>query len=145
MDVLRLPEHIRRIVLECELTGMQTIFERSGRPAAILTSFDEYVALKETIAISNDARLRARMKLAETDEEPVAMLERLRIPKSVSVPEEAKEALRMIDDDPIAGSPLFEPLRGMWVLRAGPSLRVIYRIFPEAKTILILAITTVTE
>ena len=66
-------------------------------------------------------------------------LERLRIPTSVKVPDEAREALRMIDDDPIAGAPLFEPLKGLWSRREG-ELRIVYRIVAEAMYILILAI-----
>jgi PHD/YefM family antitoxin component YafN of YafNO toxin-antitoxin module len=49
---------VRELVSECELTGRQTVFERNGRAAAILISFDEYLALRETIDISQDRDLR---------------------------------------------------------------------------------------
>ncbi|HUP44019.1 MAG TPA: type II toxin-antitoxin system Phd/YefM family antitoxin [Thermoanaerobaculia bacterium] len=58
---------MKELVSECELTGRQTIFERNGRPVAILVSFDEYLALRETIEIAADADLRAM--LDRTDEE----------------------------------------------------------------------------
>ena len=146
VDILDLPDVLRTTVHECELTGMQTVFERNGRAVAILTSYDEYVALQETIAIANDARLRALMKLADDQAQRGEFdlfenLERLRIPDSVKVPDEARDALRRIDDDPIAGAPLFEPLRGVWSWRVD-SLRIVYRIVAEARYILILAIVT---
>ena len=144
VDILDLPDQLRTTVHECELTGMQTIFERNGRAVAILTSYDEYLALQETIAIANDARLRALIKLADDQAQRGEIdlfenLERLRIPHSVKVPDDARDALRKIDDDPIAGAPLFEPLRGIWSWRVG-TLRIVYRIVAEAKYILILAI-----
>ena len=51
----------------------------------------------------------------------------------------ARAALVTIDDDPIAGAPLFEPLRGYWSYRAG-GLRIIYRIVAEARFVVILSI-----
>ena len=51
----------------------------------------------------------------------------------------ATEALRRIDDDPIAGVPLFEPLRGLWTFRAG-HLRVVYELVADAKYVAILSI-----
>ena len=144
VDILELPDELRTVVHECELTGRQTVFERNQRPVAILTSYDEYLALRETIAISNDARLRALIKLADDQAQRGEIdlfenLERLRIPDAVKVPDEARDALRKIDDDPIAGVPLFEPLKGIWSWRAG-ELRIVYRIVAEARYILILAI-----
>ncbi len=52
----------------------------------------------------------------------------------------ARDALERIDDDPIAGAPLFEPLRGIWSMHAGP-LRIVYRIVPEARLVVILSIS----
>ena len=149
VSILDLPEAVRKIVHECEVTGMQTVFERNGRAAAILASYDEYMALRETIAIANDARLRALMKKADDDAQRGALdlfenLERLRIPDSVKVPDEARDALRRIDDDPIAGAPLFEPLKGIWSVRVD-ALRIVYRIVAEARFVLILAIVRVEE
>ena len=49
------------------------------------------------------------------------------------------EALERLDDDPIAGVPLFEPVRGYWSLRVG-SHRIVYRIAPEARSVFVLTI-----
>lgn len=51
----------------------------------------------------------------------------------------ARAALERLDDDPIAGVPLFEPVRGYWSLHAG-ALRIIYRIAPEARSVFVLTI-----
>ena len=50
----------------------------------------------------------------------------------------------MIDEDPIAGAPLFDPYRGVWSYRAG-SLRILYRIMAEARFILVLSIMRTEE
>ena len=51
----------------------------------------------------------------------------------------ALRALEAIDEDPIAGAPLFEPLRGLWSYRA-EHLRIVYRIVAEARFVVILSI-----
>jgi len=51
----------------------------------------------------------------------------------------ATTALERIDEDPIAGAPLFEPLRGYWSYRVG-HLRIVYRIAPEARFVVVLSI-----
>jgi PHD/YefM family antitoxin component YafN of YafNO toxin-antitoxin module len=60
-------EELRAIVGECELTGRRTMFERSGRAVAVLLSYDEYVALRETIAIGADEALRTRIEAADEE------------------------------------------------------------------------------
>ncbi len=62
--------------------------------------------------------------------------------KSLSDAEQAsvRVALESIDDDPIIGAPLFEPLRGYWSYHAG-GLRIIYRIVSEARFVVILNIS----
>ena len=74
--------------------------------------------------------------------------ERLRFAESVKTDwsnlaahekEAATTALQHIDGDPIAGAPLFEPLRGLWSYRAG-HLRIVYRIMPEARVVVVLSI-----
>lgn len=65
IDVLDLPQDARELVRECEVSGGQTIFERNGRAVAILASYDEWLALRETIAITNDAELRAKIDAAD--------------------------------------------------------------------------------
>ncbi|HEV2719593.1 MAG TPA: type II toxin-antitoxin system RelE/ParE family toxin [Thermoanaerobaculia bacterium] len=51
----------------------------------------------------------------------------------------ALRVLETIDEDPIAGAPLFEPLRGLWSYRA-EHLRVVYRIVAEARFVVVLSI-----
>ena len=58
--------------------------------------------------------------------------------------EAATAALEKIDEDPIAGAPLFEPLRGLWSYRTG-HLRIVYRIMPEARFVVVLSIARAAE
>lgn len=51
----------------------------------------------------------------------------------------ALAALETIDEDPIAGAPLFEPLRGLWSYRV-EHLRIVYRIVAEARYVVIASI-----
>lgn len=57
---------------------------------------------------------------------------------------DVRKALVIIDDDPIIGAPLLEPLRGLWSFRSG-AIRIVYRIVAEARFILILTITRAEE
>ena len=79
--------------------------------------------------------------------------DRLRIAESVETQwkglapherEKIREALQHIDDDPIAGAPLFDPLRGYWSYRT-EHLRILYRIVSEARFVVILSITRVAD
>jgi mRNA-degrading endonuclease RelE of RelBE toxin-antitoxin system len=138
LDLLDLPETTRDLIRECAVQGTRTVFERNGNPVAVLVSHDEYMALRETIDIANDSLLFAR--LAEADEEEVEQrgrYERLRFAKSVAPIYDA--ALRRIELDPIAGAPLFEPLKGLWSYRTD-DLRVIYKIVAEARAVVVLHI-----
>ena len=56
--------------------------------------------------------------------------------------EAALAALQRIDDDPIAGAPLFEPLKGLWSYRTG-DLRIVYRVVAEGRYVAILSIAKV--
>ena len=139
LDVLDLSEDARDLIRECEAKGTRTVFERGGRPVAVLVSHDEYTALRETIEIANDSLLFAR--LAEADEEEVEQRGRyewLRFAKSAAPIYDA--ALRRIELDPICGAPLFEPLKGLWSYRT-EELRIIYKIVAEARMVVILSIT----
>jgi mRNA-degrading endonuclease RelE of RelBE toxin-antitoxin system/PHD/YefM family antitoxin component YafN of YafNO toxin-antitoxin module len=161
LDILEQPEDVRALVGECELTGKRTVFERQGRPVATLISYDEYMALRETIDINNDAELREtllreddpRQELFLTEDLFGARLENDRL--RISEPAErdwhnladheralTQAALAMLDEDPIAGAPLFEPLKGLWSHRT-EHLRIVYKIMPEARFVLILSITRV--
>lgn len=79
--------------------------------------------------------------------------DRLRIAESVqadwtSLSAEDRETIRgvlqKIDDDPIAGAPLFEPLKGLWSYRAD-DLRVVYRVVAEGRFVAILSIGKVSR
>ena len=161
IDLLDLPEDARDLVRDCEAKGERTIFERSERPVAVLVSWDEYLALRETIEIANDSLFFAR--LAEADQQIERgefitgtrfgngqRLERLRFAASFAndwrlLTEAQRTAaagsLRRIDDDPILGAPLFEPLKGLWSHRIG-EVRIVYRIVSEARFLAVLAIGT---
>lgn len=138
IDVLDLPEPSRDLIRECEARGERTVFERQGRPVAVLVSHDEYTALRETIDIANDSLLFA--KLAEADGEEVVQrgkYERLRFARSAAPIFDA--ALRRIELDPICGAPLFEPLKGLWSYRTD-DLRIVYKIVAEARMVVVLHI-----
>ena len=51
----------------------------------------------------------------------------------------AKAALERIDDDPIVGAPLFEPMKGLWSYRT-KDLRIVYRVVAEGRFVAILSI-----
>ena len=145
IDVLDLSDDARDLIRECEAKGEQTVFERYGRAVAMLVSYDEYLALRETIEIANDSLFFAT--LAERDSrEPEPTNRRLHFVceedfKTLSAEErdEAEKAFARIEDDPIAGAPLFEPLKGLWSYRAG-KLRIVYKIVAEARMVVILVI-----
>jgi mRNA-degrading endonuclease RelE of RelBE toxin-antitoxin system len=61
--------------------------------------------------------------------------------KSLSAEEQetVRNALERIDEDPISGVPLFDPFKGLWSYRAG-HLRILYRIMPEARFVVVLFI-----
>ncbi len=139
IDLLSVPEEVRDLIRESEVRGTHTVFERNGRAVAILVSHDEYLAMSETLAIANDSLLFA--KLAEADQEEVetrGVYERLRFAKSA--PRIFDASFRTIENDPIAGAPLFEPLKGLWSYRT-EELRIIYKIVADAKIVVILSIT----
>lgn len=160
LSILELEEPTRRLVGECELTGNRTIFERNERPVAMLVSYDEYLALRETIDVANDAAIRAELDASDAAVAKNALLlpeelnerrmpnDRVRLAEPVEAQWQALagheqatigEAFGVIDEDPIAGAPFFEPLRGMWSYRAG-HLRLVYRIVAEARFVVILFI-----
>jgi mRNA-degrading endonuclease RelE of RelBE toxin-antitoxin system len=51
-----------------------------------------------------------------------------------------RKALETIDEDPIIGAPLYDPLRGYWSFTAD-GVRIIYRIVADARFVVILSIT----
>ena len=148
IEVLDLPDDARELVRECEVKGERTLLQRDGRPVAMLVSYDEYLALRETIEIANDADLLAIVNAAG-EEEAVQHGERVWLAPSaneVQLADHEREllddALQKIDDDPIAGAPLFDPLKGLWVYRA-EHLRIVYRIVAEIGRVMVLSVTRV--
>jgi mRNA-degrading endonuclease RelE of RelBE toxin-antitoxin system/PHD/YefM family antitoxin component YafN of YafNO toxin-antitoxin module len=152
IDILDLPENARDLIRECEAQGERTQFERNGRPVAVLVSYDEYLALRETIEIANDSLLYA--KIAEADDETPAEFDR-RLPR-LRITRAGREGLAAISgvqrrlvlstlarisDNPIAGAPLFEPLKGLWSHRVG-EIRIVYKIVAEASVVVILVINS---
>jgi mRNA-degrading endonuclease RelE of RelBE toxin-antitoxin system len=141
IDLLDLPDDMRDAVRECAVQGTRTEFTRNGNTVAVLVSADEYLALRETIDIANDSLLFAQ--LAQADEETPEQrgrYERLRFAPSAAAIYDA--ALRRIELDPIIGAPLFEPLKGLWSYRSG-GLRIIYKIVPAARAVVVLSVTRV--
>jgi PHD/YefM family antitoxin component YafN of YafNO toxin-antitoxin module len=74
IDILDLAEDVRVLVGECEVTGKRTLFCRNGRPVAMLASYDEYLALRETVEIVKNGVLLARITAAEEQIKRGAML-----------------------------------------------------------------------
>ena len=62
--------------------------------------------------------------------------------KALTVEEKAavRRTLEVIDEDPIIGAPLFDPLRGYWSFLVD-GLRILYRIVADARFVVILSIT----
>ena len=67
IELLELSADVRQLVAECEVSGKRTRFERDGKPVAILVSYDEYLALRETIDIANNASLRQQIDASEDE------------------------------------------------------------------------------
>ncbi len=67
LELIELPPNVRQLVAECEVSGQRTLFERDGKPVAILVSYDEYLALRETIDIANNPELRRQIDAAEEE------------------------------------------------------------------------------
>jgi PHD/YefM family antitoxin component YafN of YafNO toxin-antitoxin module len=74
LELLDLTPDVRQLVGECEVSGKRTVFARDGRPVAILVSYDEYLALRETIDIGKNAELRRQIETAEEEVKRGAMM-----------------------------------------------------------------------
>ena len=74
LEIAELPPDARTLVAECELTGRRTLFQRGERPVSILISYDEYLALRETISISGDTTRMERIATAEAETRRGAVL-----------------------------------------------------------------------
>ena len=67
LELLELSPDARQLVAECEVSGKRTRFERDGKTVAILVSYDEYLPLRETIDIANNAELRKQIESGEQE------------------------------------------------------------------------------
>jgi PHD/YefM family antitoxin component YafN of YafNO toxin-antitoxin module len=67
IDILGLPPDVRELVGECELTGRRTEFLRNGRPVVALVSYDEWLAMRETLDIANDGALREQIERGDEE------------------------------------------------------------------------------
>ena len=74
VDLLDLAPELRELVTACEIAGQRSVFTRNGRPVAILVSYDEHLALRETIEIANNPVLRAQIQESEEQLARGAML-----------------------------------------------------------------------
>ncbi|HVR43801.1 MAG TPA: hypothetical protein VMS56_10200 [Thermoanaerobaculia bacterium] len=153
IEIETLPDGLRASVLECEVTGRRAVLARAGRPVAVVASWDEYVALRETIEIAASGEIVKALAAADAElaRGEVRSLEQLGGPPGdrIVIAASAGRSWEALDEgqrreaigrlehvaaEPIAGAPLLEPLRGLWSLRAG-GLRVVYRVTPEARAI----------
>lgn len=75
VDLSNTETAIAELVSECELTGRRTVFLRGERPVALLLSYDEYTALRETIEIAADRAVRDELLVAEEQSRRGALLE----------------------------------------------------------------------
>jgi len=74
LDILDLAPDVRELVGACELTGKRVLFTRNGRPVVALVSYDEYLALRETIDVASNAALRAAIEAGEEEMKRNALL-----------------------------------------------------------------------
>lgn len=65
---------LRDLVIECEVTGRRTLFARGGRGVAILASYDEWVAMKDTIDVLGDPAVMRDLEVAEDELKRNAMI-----------------------------------------------------------------------
>ncbi len=56
---------MREMVGECEVTGRRTLVTHDQRPVAVLISWDEYCAMKETLDITANPALMAEIETAD--------------------------------------------------------------------------------
>lgn len=74
LDAAETGEQLRQLVREAEVTGRRTVFQRDGKPVAILISHDEYLAMRETIDLSAAPELIRDLELAEEEARRGALL-----------------------------------------------------------------------
>ena len=75
IDLYDLEPAMSDIVSQCEITGMRTRIRRGNQVVAMLITADEYTALTETLSISNDAALMAKIEDARSEASQGGLLE----------------------------------------------------------------------
>jgi PHD/YefM family antitoxin component YafN of YafNO toxin-antitoxin module len=67
VDLLGANDEVRSAVRVTEVTGVRTVFTKEERRVAILLSWDEYLALAETVRLGGDARRIERIRAADAE------------------------------------------------------------------------------
>ena len=148
IDIADVEEPLRSALLECEVTGNRTLIRRGDRPIAVLTSWDEYLALSDTAALMAEEDRIGRIREAERELETGRVLADERLAGTMVAiarssgweelsPNDGRAAVaiaKSLLEDPIAGAPLFPPFRGLWSVRRD-DLRLVYRVAREARGI----------
>lgn len=67
VDLLAQTEDVRSAVRVTEVTGVRTIFTRDERNVAILLSWDEYLALAETVRLAGDPERLGAIRAADEE------------------------------------------------------------------------------
>lgn len=65
VEMTDLDEKVRDFVAFCEVSGQRTIFTRSGAPTVVMAAWDEYLAMRETLALLGSEEIVAELALAE--------------------------------------------------------------------------------
>jgi len=63
IDLYDLDPATRELATEAAVTGRRALFLRNGRPVGIILSFDEYLALRETVDLTAGDGKRAEIDL----------------------------------------------------------------------------------
>jgi PHD/YefM family antitoxin component YafN of YafNO toxin-antitoxin module len=74
VDLASLAEELKGFVRECEVTGRRTVFTRQNKSVAAIVSYDEYLALRETVELSEDPELLSDIVNGEEEAKRGALL-----------------------------------------------------------------------
>lgn len=135
-EVSTIEEPLRSAVLATEVTGRRTAMTREGAPVAILISWDEFLSMHETLALEGDSAALSAIRAGDAaltggTFHPEPLAENVAAAPGV-LADGLEEEIAAIAANPICGAPLLGSLRGLWVLRNGPT-RVIYRIAGDGR------------
>lgn len=65
IEISEADEAVQEIMRPCEIQGQRVRFTRAGRTIGILVSWDEYLALRETLELIGDPKTLAAVQKAE--------------------------------------------------------------------------------